>query len=71
MCGTASVVSPDNTADPARTETAQPYLYWRLDTPLAYIIGLDANVSNGGVLDDPTQYIDPNNGRSTRGWWTN
>ena len=53
MCGTAGKVSPDNTADPSRTETAQPYPYWRLDTPIAYIIGLFANVSNGGVLDDP------------------
>lgn len=53
MCGTAGKVSPDNTADPARMETAQPYVYFRLDTPLAYIIGLYTNVSNGGVLDDP------------------
>jgi hypothetical protein len=40
MCGTAGVVSPDNQADPARTESALPYPYWRLDTPLAWIIGL-------------------------------
>jgi hypothetical protein len=59
MCGTAGVVSPDNQADPARTESTVPYLYWRLDTPLAWIIGLYANVSNGGVLDDPQQYADP------------
>ena len=56
MCGTAGKLSPDNKADPARTETAQPYPYWRLDTPLAYIIGLHANVSNGGALDDPLQH---------------
>jgi hypothetical protein len=37
-------------------------VYWRLDTPLAYINGLYANVSNGGVLDDPTQSRDPTKG---------
>ena len=48
MCGTAGVVSPDNQADPARKETPLPYPYWRLDTPLAWIIGLYAN-----VFDEP------------------
>jgi hypothetical protein len=62
MCGTAGAVSPDNTADPARTESTLPYPYWRLDTPLAWIIGLYTNVSNGGVLDDPTVYSDPTKG---------
>ena len=62
MCGTAGTVSPDNQADPARTESTLPYPYWRLDTPLAWIIGLYANVSNGGVLDDPTAYSDPTKG---------
>jgi hypothetical protein len=62
MCGTAGTVSPDNQADPARTESTLPYPYWRLDTPLAWIIGLYANVSNGGVLDDPTAYSDPTQG---------
>ncbi len=62
MCGTAGVVSPDNQADPARTESVLPYPYWRLDTPLAWVIGLYANVSNGGVLDDPTAYTDPTQG---------
>jgi len=62
MCGTAGVVSPDNQADTVRTESTVPYPYWRLDTPLAWIIGLYANVSNGGVLDDPTKYSDPTTG---------
>jgi hypothetical protein len=31
----------------------QPYVYWRLNTPFAYIIGLYSNVVNGGMLDDP------------------
>jgi hypothetical protein len=62
MCGTAGTVSPDNKADTARTESTLPYPYWRLDTPLAWIIGLYTNVSNGGVLDNPTQYKDPKDG---------
>ena len=36
----------------------QPYVYWRLNTPLAYIIGLYSNIANGGILDDPTKYSD-------------
>jgi hypothetical protein len=36
-----------------RSPTAQPYPYWRLSTPLAYVIGLYSNIHNGGVLDDP------------------
>jgi hypothetical protein len=35
FCGTAGTVSPDNTADPARTEMCQPYPYWLLETPFA------------------------------------
>jgi hypothetical protein len=34
----------------------QPYVYWRFDTPLAYIVGLYSNIVNGGMLDDPTAY---------------
>jgi hypothetical protein len=36
-----------------RPPMAQPYPYWRLATPYAYIIGLYSNIHNGGVLDDP------------------
>ncbi|HEY7984191.1 MAG TPA: metallophosphoesterase [Ktedonobacterales bacterium] len=36
-----------------RAPAAQPYPYWRLSTPLAYVIGLYSNIHNGGVLDDP------------------
>jgi len=42
-----------NTTD-KRPAMIQPYAYWRLDTPLAYIIGLYSNIVNGGMLDDPT-----------------
>jgi hypothetical protein len=44
-----------NTTD-GRPAMIQPYLYWRFDTPLAYFIGLYANISNGGILDDPKKY---------------
>ena len=52
FCATSSGISPDNTVD-NRQAMMQPYVYWRLETPFAYIIGLYANVANGGVLDDP------------------
>jgi hypothetical protein len=46
-----------NTTDD-RPAMIQPYMYWRFDTPLAYFIGLNANISNGGMLDDPAKYWD-------------
>ena len=46
-----------NTTD-QRPAMIQPYVYWRLDTPLAYIVGLYSNIVNGGMLDDPTRYSD-------------
>jgi hypothetical protein len=45
--------SPDNRTD-ARPAMIQPHVYWRLSTPLAYVIGLYTNVANGGILDDPS-----------------
>jgi Calcineurin-like phosphoesterase len=47
----------ENTTD-KRPAMIQPYVYWRFDTPLAYIIGLYSNIANGGILDDPTKYSD-------------
>ena len=44
-----------NTTD-KRPAMIQPYVYWRFDTPLAYIVGLYSNIANGGILDDPTAY---------------
>lgn len=41
-----------------RPAMIQPYVYWRLNTPLAYIIGLYSNIANSGILDDPTKYSD-------------
>jgi acid phosphatase type 7 len=54
FCATGSKPSPDNSTD-KRPAMTQPYVYWRLSTPLAYIIGLYSNVANGGMLDDPAQ----------------
>jgi hypothetical protein len=54
FCATSRERSPDNTVD-QRAAMTQPYVYWRLTTPLAYIIGLYSNIANGGILDDPAQ----------------
>lgn len=54
FCARSPSRAPDNSTDGRRAMT-QPYVYWRLDTPLAYIIGLNANIANGGILDEPTQ----------------
>lgn len=43
-----------------RRQMAQPYIYWRMDTPYAYFIGLYSNIANGGILDKPTQYTTAN-----------
>jgi Calcineurin-like phosphoesterase len=52
FCAKAAHKSPDNHIDD-RPAMTQPYVYWRLDTPYAYIIGLYTNIANGGILDDP------------------
>ncbi len=43
-----------------RRQMTQPYIYWRLDTPYAHIIGLYSNIANGGILDKPSQYTTAN-----------
>jgi predicted phosphodiesterase len=43
-----------------RRKMTQPYIYWRLDTPYAYFIGLYSNIANGGILDKPSQYTKVN-----------
>lgn len=45
-------------ATDSRPAMIQPYPYWRFDTPLAYFVGLYANISNGGILDDPSANAD-------------
>lgn len=44
--------SKDNHTD-HRPAMRQPYVYWRLETPLAHIVVLYSNIANGGLLDDP------------------
>ena len=58
--------SPDNAVD-NRPAMIQPYIYWRLETGPASIIGLYTNAANGGILDDPTatpDLSDPNYAQS-------
>jgi hypothetical protein len=38
--------------DTGRMAMCQPYVYWSLDTPYAYFIGLYTNVPEGGWIDD-------------------
>lgn len=52
FCASVGTRSDDNLVD-SRGAMTQPYVYWRLNTPLMHIIGLYANVENGGMLDDP------------------
>ena len=39
-----------------RRQMTQPYIYWSLDTPYAYFIGLYSNIANGGILDKPSDF---------------
>ena len=52
FCDSARKPSPDNQSDD-RLTMIQPYPYWLLRTPLAYIVGLHSNDINAGQLDDP------------------
>lgn len=54
FCAKDGKPAKDNHTD-KRPAITQPYVYWRLDTPLAYIIGLYTNIANGGILDDPAK----------------
>ena len=58
FCSAQRAPSPDNQVD-ERSSMNQPYVYWRLSTPLAEFIGLYGNVANGGMLDDPAQSDQP------------
>ena len=55
----ADTVEPP-TGHKQRRQMTQPYIYWSLDTPYAYIIGLYSNIANGGILDKPSQYTTAN-----------
>ena len=52
FCDCQRSIPPDNKTT-RRATMGQPYPYWFLRTPLAYIVGLYANDINGGQLDDP------------------
>jgi hypothetical protein len=52
FCAPRKQPSPDNRTDD-RPAMPQPYPYWLLQTPLAYVVGLYTNDVNGGQLDDP------------------
>jgi hypothetical protein len=50
---------PSDNKSSTRPAMTQPYPYWRLDTPLAYFIGLYSNVNNAGQLDNPEEDSQP------------
>ncbi|HEX5159634.1 MAG TPA: metallophosphoesterase [Ktedonobacterales bacterium] len=52
FCSKRSGRTFDNQTD-GRCAMRQPYPYWRLSTPQAYILGLYSNIANGGILDNP------------------
>jgi acid phosphatase type 7 len=58
FCASARSISPDNKTD-KRPTMIQPYPYWLLETPVAYIVALDTNDINGGQLDDPVSNKTP------------
>jgi acid phosphatase type 7 len=58
FCAETRTFSPDNQTS-ARLTMVQPYVYWLLRTPLAYLVGLYANDINGGQLDDPASKATP------------
>jgi len=59
FCAPKRKLSADNTHEKKRLAMNQPYLYWRLQTPVAHIIGLHTNDVNGGLLDDPMSNEEP------------
>jgi len=61
--------NPDGVGDPSRSTQTQPYPFWVLDTPVAYIVGLYTNVCNGGALDDPATASDPTGEHAVQYQW--
>jgi len=59
FCDSDHRISPDNSTEKRRETMVQPYPYWTLETPVAYIVGLDTNDVNGGLLDDPQENDEP------------
>jgi hypothetical protein len=52
FCGLSDGEPPDNQSS-ERRPGRQPYPYWVLQTPVAFIVGLYTNVNNAGQLDNP------------------
>jgi acid phosphatase type 7 len=50
FCASKGVYTKES-MDTQRMAMIQPYVYWCLDTPLAYFIGLYTNVPEGGLID--------------------
>jgi hypothetical protein len=50
FCASKGVYTKES-MDTQRMAMFQPYVYWCLDTPLAYFIGLYTNVPEGGLID--------------------
>lgn len=59
FCDSDHRISPDNIGHTGRETMVQPFPYWMLDTPVAYIVGLDTNDVNGGLLDNPQENDEP------------
>src|SRR3954454_12590409 len=51
FCAPPGTYAPES-MDSHRMAMIQPFVYWCLDTPLAYFIGLYTNVPEGGEIDD-------------------
>jgi hypothetical protein len=58
FCGLDDGDPPDNHSSD-RQPGCQPYPYWLLQTPVAYIVGLYTNVNNAGQLDNPLDSAQP------------
>ena len=59
FCDSSRRISDDNNGASKRQTMIQPYPYWFLNTPVAYIVALHTNDLNGGLLDDPEQNEEP------------
>lgn len=58
FCDSKRRKNPDGDGNWRKTMT-QPFPYWLLETPVAYIVGLATNDMNGGQLDDPMGADEP------------
>jgi acid phosphatase type 7 len=54
FCASRAAVPPE-AGDAVRTTMTQPNVFWTLVTPVANIIGLYTNVTQGGIIEDSQQ----------------